>query len=190
MGYHTDFSGTLQFNREVTPQMKEYINRFSSTRRMPRDNEAIKKIYPNWKELCFFGELGEKGEYFAPMSSNFGQDEDFSIIDYNAFDLRVQPGLWCQWIINDDDELEWDGNEKFYNYVEWLEYMIKHFFAPLGYVLSGEIEFQGEEMDDRGEIIVEDNKVRVRSYDDETLEDYSDNDLIEEIKKRGYDIAG
>ena len=55
MGYTTYFNGSLKFNKDVTIELQEYINRFSNTRRMPRDNEKIKEIYPNWKELCFFG---------------------------------------------------------------------------------------------------------------------------------------
>lgn len=188
MGYHTDFNGSLSFNREVTPQMEEYINRFSATRRMPRDVEKIKEIYPNWKELCFFGELGDKGEYFAPMSSEYGQEEDDSIIDYNAYNERVQPGLWCQWVI-EDNELTWDGGEKFYNYIEWLEYMIEHFFKPLNYILNGEIEWQGEDSSDRGVIVVEDNVVSIKDIEYIVIEKTDDNTLIKELEKRGYKIA-
>ena len=161
MGYTTDFYGTLTFDKPVSNWLRDYINRFSSTRRMPRDNEKIKEIYPNWKELCFFGKLGENGEYFAPISKVWGQEEDDSIIDYNGWECKVQPGLWCQWIINDNGELEWDGGEKFYKYIEWLEYLIKHFFKPLGYVLNGDIQWQGEDRGDIGTIHVEDNVIRI-----------------------------
>lgn len=190
MGYTTDFDGKLTFNKEVSEQLKEYINRFSATRRMPRDNEKIKALYPNWRELCFFGDLGNKGEYFAPVSSNYGQDRDGTIIDYNGFEESVHPGLWCQWVINDDNELEWDGNEKFYNYVEWLEYLIHHFFDPLGYILNGEITWQGEDTDDCGVIHVEDNYVTTQ----EGLHVYSVRDIdtdvmINELEKRGYKVT-
>jgi hypothetical protein len=187
MGYDTSFGGAFQFNKEVTPQLKEYINRFSATRRMPRDNDKIKEIYPNWRELCFFGELGNKGEYFAPMSGNYGQENDASILDYNGFRGAVHPGLWCQWVINDNNELVWDEGEKFYSYVEWLEYLIKHFFAPNGYVLNGEVSFQGEEYDDFGIITVTDNVVDI-SYGERimSLSDIDDYKLINELKSRGY----
>lgn len=189
MGYTTYFEGSLEFDREVTPQMKEYINRFSSTRRMPRDVEKIKEIYPNWRELCFFGELGNKGEYFAPISNDFGQERDDSIIDYNGYDESIQPGLWCCWIINDDDELVWDGSEKFYNYVEWLEYMINNFFNPAGYMLNGEIEWQGEDSSDRGVIVVEDNIITTRNLEAIVLYEADDDKLIKELERRGYKIA-
>ena len=155
MGYSTDFIGCFKFNKPVTIKLQSYINKFSYTRRMIRDNEKIKALYPDWQKKCFNGLLGVNGEYFIGDEC----DNDKSIIDYN--DSGNQPGLWCQWIINDDEELVWDGGEKFYNYVEWLEYLIEHFFAPSGYVLSGEVKYQGEDYNDFGKIVVEDNMVQV-----------------------------
>ena len=190
MGYTTDFFGTLSFNKPVTPQLKDYINRFSYTRRMPRDNEKIKEVFPNWKDLCFFGELGNKGEYFAPPTGNFGQERDDSIIDYNGYKDAVHPGLWCQWIINDDGELEWDGGEKFYNYEGWLQYLIDNFFAPLGYVLNGDIKWQGEDSDDFGNIHVVDNVIEMQYGTRFTSMDELDTAaLIAELERRGYKVT-
>ena len=191
MGYSTDFYGRFKFDKPVSEQLAEYINRFSATRRMPRDNEKIKEIYPNWKELCFFGQLGKNGEYFAPDTKDFGQAMDDSIIDYNGFRSSVHPGLWCQWVISEDREyLEWDGGEKFYNYIEWLEYLIENFFEPLGYTLNEEIEFQGEDSSDFGTIIVVNNKVQVDyGIHVDSLADIPDNDLLAELERRGYVIA-
>lgn len=75
-------------------------------------------------------------------------------------DDRKFPGIWCQWIINLENKLEWDGAEKFYNYVEWLEYLIEKIFAPRGYKLNGRIRFHGERFWDMGIIYVKDNEVR------------------------------
>lgn len=85
-----------------------------------------------------------------------------------------QPGLWCQWVVDTEATmkdgvlvetgrtyLEWDGGQKFYNYVEWLKYLIKHFFSRWGVMLNGSIEWQGEESSDKGIIVVEDNVVKV-----------------------------
>lgn len=190
MGYNTYFSGTLQFNKPVTDQLKEYINRFSNTRRMPRDNEKIKAVYPNWRELCFFGDLGNKGEYFAPISKFLGQENDGTVLDNNGYRERVHPGLWCQWIINDDGELEWDGNEKFYEYEAWLVYLIDNFFKPLGYVLNGDIEWQGDEYDDLGTIHVVDNKVSMEyGIRVSSIQDIDTKTLINELENRGYKVA-
>ena len=156
MGYTTYFDGAFQFDKPVTDELKNYINKFSDTRRMLRDNNKIKELFPNWRELCFNGELGEKGEYFIGGGENYF---DGSVIDYNS--SGSQPGLWCQWVINDNNELVWDEGEKFYYYVEWLEYLIKHFFEPSGYVLNGIVFYEGEDSDDFGKIVVTDNAVKL-----------------------------
>ena len=118
-----------------------------------------------------------------------GQDRDDSIINYN-YPSSKQPGLWCQWIINGDDELVWDEGKKFYNYIEWLAYLISNFFEPLDYVLNGEIEFQGEDMEDFGTIVVTDNYINVEyGIRVSSLSEISNNDLLEEMRRRGYNIA-
>ena len=190
MGYTTYFNGSLKFNKEVSERLKEYINRFSTTRRMPRDNDKIKTVYPNWRELCFFGELGNKGEYFAPDSKTYGQEHDDSVVDYNGYKDSVHPGLWCQWVIDENNELVWDEGEKFYNYVEWLKYLIKHFFEPLGYKLNGVITWQGEDSDDCGTINVDNNVVDVEyGVHVYSMKDLDTDDLISELESRGYNIT-
>ena len=158
MGYTTYFDGAFQFDKPVTDELRNYIDKFCDTRRMMRDNEKIKKLFPNWKDLCFNGELGENGAYFIGGDDFCGQGIDDSVIDHN--NAGSQPGLWCQWVIN-GNELMWDQGEKFYNYVEWLEYLIEHFFAPSGYVLNGTVFYEGEDSDDFGKIVVTENIVKV-----------------------------
>lgn len=57
--------------------------------------------------------------------------------------------------------IEWDGGEKFYNYVEWLEYLMGNFLIPWGYRLSGVVTWSGDHRGDEGSIIVDGNKIRV-----------------------------
>ncbi len=72
------------------------------------------------------------------------------------------PGAWCQWVPTEDGKgLEWDGNEKFYEYVDWLKHLIKEVIKPRGFVLSGEVTWTGEEHGDFGKIVVKDNEVEV-----------------------------
>lgn len=150
--------------------------------------------YPFAKDKTNANEVyGFKGEYFAKEDGNCGQNSDDSIIDYNSASGEIgwkeydgdwvkrdemrkalnadkikQPGLWCQWELNDDGtELRWDGGEKFYNYIEWLEYLIVHFFKPWKIKLNGEIYWVGEDSDDRGMIKVVNNKITI--YDSETV---------------------
>ena len=73
------------------------------------------------------------------------------------------PGLYCQWIPSEDgNHLEWDGNEKFYSYIDWLKYLMENILIPRGYVLSGETEWVGEEHGDFGKIVVENNEINVK----------------------------
>lgn len=89
-------------------------------------------------------------------------------------DDREYPGIWCQWIINSNKKLEWNGAEKFYNYVEWLEYLIENIFDPRDYKLNGRIRFRGERFLDIGIIYVKDNVVR-KIYG---LDDVTDDEII------------
>ena len=190
MGYTTDFFGSFNFNKPVEPWLIEYIDKFCNSRRMKRDNEKIKELYPKWKDLCFNEELGTEGEYFIGGIGFMGQTEDDSVINGNA-PASTQPGLWCQWIISEDGlRLEWDGGEKFYYYDEWLGYLIANFFDPLGYVLNGSVEWQGEDYDDFGTITVTDNVIDMEEgIRISSMSNISDDALIEELEKRGYKVT-
>jgi len=75
-----------------------------------------------------------------------------------------KPSIWLAWeIVKEDDKfyLEWDGGEKFYKYVEWLEYVIKYIFKVWNAEISGVVEWRGEDWEDMGTIIVLDNVVLV-----------------------------
>ena len=190
MGYTTYFEGELEIKGRMSREFVEYINRFSNTRRMKRDIDKIKLVYPNWKELCFNGELGVEGEYLAIISEQFGQEEEASIENFN-YPPSTQPGLWCQWVVTEDGEyLEWDGGEKFYNYVEWLEYLIENFFRPMDYVLNGDITWQGEDYDDFGTIHVVNNVVDVQNgIRISSMEDVETEAMIAELERRGYKVS-
>jgi hypothetical protein len=139
----------------ITPEMQEHIDFFENlgyqvTLTQTKDNRTPEEIY------------GIDGGYFIGASGHGGQDRDDSIIDYNSPPYG-QPGLWCQWTSNEEGtKLEWDGGEKFYSYVEWLEYLIEHFFSKWGVLLTGEVKWEGEDNTDMGKIIVTDNEVEVK----------------------------
>jgi len=59
----------------------------------------------------------------------------------------------------------WDSGEKFYEYVDWIKYLIDKILKPRGYVVNGLVDWQGEEFDDRGKIIVFNNVVKVKTDD-------------------------
>lgn len=149
MGYTTDFSGTFQLNKSLSPEMHDFLVRLNETRRMHRKLED---------------KYGVQGEFYVDGGGSFGQDHESNIVDYNQ-QPSTQPGLWCQWTPTDDScGIEWDGGEKFYNYTEWLVYLIHKILAPNGYVLNGVVTWQGEETGDVGEIFVEDNKVFIQEW--------------------------
>ena len=150
MGYHTDFEGSFQLSKLATEQQIAYLNRFSQTRRVKRDVTILKETQGGSYGLN--DEYGNEGEYFV------GECEK-SIIDINR-PPSTQPGLWCDWVLTEDGTyLQWNGGEKFYNYVEWLEYLINNFFVKWGIELNGEVYWYGEDKDDIGKIEVENNKV-------------------------------
>lgn len=188
MGYTTEFSGRFKLNRKLYPTHALYLKRFAEIRHMRRDVGVIAdgslRLIPDWQgapipstpRMALFNAavehseqlrkavglpMGMEGAYFLGDESYYGQTKDNSILDYNT-EPRGVPGLWCKWVPTEDGlGIEWNGHEKFYDYVKWLEYLIEHFLKPWGYVVSGIVTFQGEEPDDHGSIEVVDNVVRV-----------------------------
>jgi hypothetical protein len=69
------------------------------------------------------------------------------------------PGIWCGWHLESGNLVATDG--KNYEYIEWLQYLIDIYFKPWGYTLDGEVYWDGEESEDRGKILVNDNIVTI-----------------------------
>lgn len=146
MGYSTDFLGGFSINKPLSPKMKEFLTKFSESRRMKRTQTK---------------EFGIEGEFFVDGGDNTSGSD---VIDHNN-SASTQPGLYCQWIPNEDGTIIiWDSNEKFYYYNEWLVYLIHKILAPNGYILNGEVVWQGQETGDVGTIIVENNKVFIEPF--------------------------
>jgi hypothetical protein len=159
MGYTTQFDGQFNLSKPLTDEQSTYLHTFSGTRRMKRNSDILMTQYNGQHGLN--GNYGIDGEFFCFDDGNYGQSETSNIVNYNH-PPSTQPSLWCQWIPTEDNMgIEWDGNEKFYCYDEWLAYIIDNFLKPWGITLSGEVEFQGEENDDTGKIIVVDNVVSI-----------------------------
>lgn len=153
MGYQTDFDGEFTCTPALTLAQVAYLNRFSNSRRMKR-NATIVATFPDPLREAVGLPVGVEGEFYVDSEENAE-----TIVNYNE-PPSTQPGLWCQWVPNNEGhEIVWDGNEKFYDYVAWLEYIIDNFLSPWGIKLNGKVSWQGEENDDRGTIYVKDNKV-------------------------------
>lgn len=144
MGYSTDFDGRFNLNKELDEDLYNYLIKFSETRRMARNLPS---------------EYGTEGEFYVDGDGHAGQAREDNIIDYNKPPV-TQPGLWCQWVPTDDRKgIEWDGNEKFYEYTKWLKYIINNLLEPKGYILNGSVRWSGEDMYDIGTLEVKDNVV-------------------------------
>ncbi len=118
--------------------------------------------------------------YSTNFTGRFDLDKQLTLDDYRilkgleGFDPRdceeaagveALPDSYCQWGPTEDGRgVAWDGSEKFYKYTEWLQYIINKILAPKGYVLTGQVAFQGEDTGDCGIIIIEDGKVFSRKY--------------------------
>lgn len=159
MGYQTEFAGEITIEPPLNQDEIEFLTAFCETRRMNRSG----------------GPLFVKGEGVSGQGN--GPD---TIHDYNNPPVG-QPGLWCQWVPTDDGTaLEWDGGEKFYNSLEWMEYIVNRLLSPAArayvdahldederlksftcnHVLNGTVDADGEDPDDLWQIIVEDNVVK------------------------------
>jgi hypothetical protein len=172
MSYINRIASTRRMQRDVTKLMELYKGQHGNP--FAKDKTNADEVY------------GFRGEYFAKDDGDMGQSNDGSVIDHNAAsgeipwkdydgdwakreelqnainaDIIKQPGLWCQWQLDDETTLSWDGSEKFYNYIEWLQYLIVHFFEPWGIKLNGECFWQGEDNSDMGKIEIIDNVINI-----------------------------
>lgn len=161
MGYTTDFFGEFKLDEPLTPEHAAYLKKFNETRRMKRDEVKAAKFSDPLREAVGLP-VGPEGGYYVNAMGYYGQEGDASVLDYNN-SPQGQPGLWCKWTpTKTGDGIQWDGGEKFYDYVEWLKYLIDHFLALWGYTLNGEVKWRGEDPDDYGLIVVKDNTVTIR----------------------------
>lgn len=161
MGYHTDFYGSFSIDPPLEPEQTAYLNAFSRTRRVQRD-ETVAAGLPDPIRQAVGLPTGHQGEYFVGASGHMGQGGDPSVVNFNQ-PPSTQPGLWCQWISNGSGTLlEWDGGEKFYAYLQWLNYLKERFFEPWGRTLNGTVEWRGERSTDAGEIRIVHNQIQVR----------------------------
>jgi hypothetical protein len=147
----------------LKPGHAAYLKQFSKVRRMRRAPRKLKHLPDPLREAVGLP-LGKEGGYFVSGGGPAGQDHDASVLDYNR-PPAGQPGLWCHWVPNElGTAIVWNGGEKFYDYVEWLQYLIDHFLAPWGYLLNGDMKWAGEHESDRGTISVKDNQVTVLPF--------------------------
>jgi len=164
MGYTTEFEGQFNLDRPLTPEQAAYLRAFAGSRRMKRDASKTAEL-DDPQRVAVGLPVGTDGEFYVGTDwgrPTYGQTRTDDIVDYNS-PPSTQPSLWCQWVPTDDNKgIEWDGGEKFYSYVEWLNYIIANFLKSWGYTLNGEVTWEGEDRDDLGKIVVTDNEVTTK----------------------------
>lgn len=157
MGYTTEFKGTFSLNKPLSEEHAAYLRAFSTTRRMRRDASKCEKM-ADPARVAVGLPVGHEGLYFVGGTGFYGQDHDPSILDYN--ESGAAPGLWCQWTPTEDNAgIKWNGAEKFYDYTEWLQFIVEHFLKPWGYVLNGTVRWKGEDRRDVGRLVAQENVI-------------------------------
>lgn len=162
MGHNTLFDGNFIVDPPFSLVHSAYLAAFADTRRMQRDPVKAAAMpdpirvaagLPMGEEACFF--VGGTG-------GKTWEDYDDAVTDGNR-PPQGQPGLWCCWEPSNDRCHFTPHNDHNRNYMEWLEYVVETFLRPWGYVLRGEIKWQGDDPLDRGTIVASGNRIEVFS---------------------------
>ena len=80
--------------------------------------------------------------------------------EYNYGDSKREfPSIWCDFYI-DGKEFRWNGSEKTYEGKQWIKFFLKKLMdwsKASGHLIyaEGDMEWNGEEEDDMGRVIVE-----------------------------------
>ena len=152
IGYSTEFEGEFRVNKKVDKKTYDLLVGLATTRRMKRAG-LDPEIY------------GIEGEFYVEEDNDTPESrytpKQGKIVDVNE-PPKTQPGLWCQWEIQGDKQtIEWDGGEKFHNYIEWIKYIVSRILKPKGYVLNGAVRWRGDDFGDVGSIFVKDNEITI-----------------------------
>lgn len=159
MGYTTEFDGAFTITPPLNKDQVAYIQAFSDKRRMKRSDNMSNSPDPIREKVGL--PFGVEGEFYTGSIIECGQDDN--VLDFNQ-EPQTQPGFWCKWTVNDEGtELFWNECEKFYNYADWLEYMVDNFFTKWGCILNGKVNWQGEDDRDNGVIEVNDNTITLHT---------------------------
>lgn len=171
MGYTIEYIGRFTLNKPLTKEQFQFLKDFSATRHYhrvwkPEDNNGINwvdpedKFAPNYED-----EEYQKVLYTKPYDNEKRKAYDlehYNCIDYNGINPGM-PGLWCQWIPTEENQgIEWDGCEKFYEAQAWLKFIIENYLKPWGYILNGRVKIHfgyREYPFDEGILEVKDNEV-------------------------------
>ena len=111
MGHTTDFIGHVDIEPALNQDEIEYLTAFGLTRHFDRPD----------------------GPYAVSGNPMAAQDQERASVDTVTYSSLGpgKPQLYCQWVpCLDGCCLSFDGNEKFYQPVAWMRYLIQHFLKP------------------------------------------------------------
>lgn len=70
------------------------------------------------------------------------------------------PDTWCLW--QTDGKVLYSSSGNAYDFEEWLRIIVEEIIVPRGYVLNGEVEWIGDDPDDRGKVVIKDNEIKYK----------------------------
>ena len=157
MGYTTIFDGYFTLNKPLSNNIANKLKVLSTTRRMQRNVDILASTLGKSVEQII-SLYGLEGEFYD-------KDDMIGVVNCNKHPSS-QPGLWCNWEYATEPVpcIRWDTSEKFYNYIQWLAYIIDKLLSPNGYILNGRVSWSGEERFDNGYIIVIDNIITLGTF--------------------------
>ncbi len=155
--YKTKFVGHFVLDKALQPAHAAYLHAFSKARHMRWNMERIAAIPDPIREAVDLP-LGDNGAYFVAAGDDASAD---SLADQPYAETQGLPNLYCDWQPTADAYgIEWNRQTNTYFYADWLEYLIVHFLKRWGYVLNGEVCWQGDDPADSGVLKVTDNLVK------------------------------
>ena len=100
-----------------------------------------------------------KGTFTLTPALTMEQYADLDAIENEKDAGNGSPDGYFQWKPTRNGKgIQWDGGEKFYDYVEWLQWLIDAKLTPWGITLSGQVTYSGESRGDVGILRVVDGK--------------------------------
>ena len=172
------FTGKWNLDRPLAPAHYAYLKKYSSACHAQYDEKEIAKLRDPARNNVGLP-VGFQGCYYV--------DEEFDVISPTYWltppgqDIKntngenqhlarnglCVPSIWCEWEPSKkgDAIVFNERSGEFDNFIEWIRYLIEHFFAVWKYKLNGDVQWQEISDDEKlplpvtGVIRIIDNKV-------------------------------
>lgn len=155
--YQTRLFGRFTLDKPLTTTHAEYLHAFSEKPHMRWYTDKI-ALLPDPVRAAVGLPLGDGGAYFVGDVV-----DEARYVEQALAEVRGLPNRFCDWQPTADNMgIEWNGMTDTYFYVEWLDYLMRHFLTPWGYRLAGEVHWQGDHPGDAGVITFTDGVMQVQ----------------------------